>query len=940
MTLKMFARAGVALAALALPLAAVHAQEVKPAPVADLVKRVDIPYQRFTLPNGLRVIVHTDRKAPVVAVSVWYNIGSKFEPKGRTGFAHLFEHLMFNGSENAPGDFFEPLKQVGATDLNGTTNYDRTNYFETVPTAALEKALFLESDRMGYLLGAVTQEVLDEQRGVVQNEKRQGDNQPYGLRQYKQLEGLFPADHPYGHSVIGSLADLDAASLDDVKNWFRSHYGPNNAVLVLAGDVDLATAKALVTKYFGNIKAGPKTELPDAPIPTLPAPKSDVIHDRVGAALVTRQWVVPGLNDKDAAALQAGGSVLGGLSSARLNNALVRQEKLAIQVSAGVQSLAQLGIFQVIMVVRPGVDVDAASKRLDELVADFIKTGPTADEIQRTVTSAVSRRISGLESVGGFGGKAVALAQGELYSADPGYFKKQLTALAAQTPDSVRAAMQKWLTRPVYNLSILPGAREAASDTAAPQKPLVSPPALKPANSRAEADPAVGPVANLVFPKVERARLTNGIEVVYAQRTAVPVTRALLSFDAGAVADPADKLGLQRLALSMLTEGTKTRNSIALAEARERLGAVIGTGASADRTFLSVEAPSANAYGAFDLFADVVRHPAFAPEEVARLRTTQLAGIRQELTNPGGLAGRVLPRLIYGPSPYAKTGSQNGDAATVAKLTRDDLVAFHQAWIRPDKAKLFIVSDRPLAELLPLLDRELGDWAVSGVAGVKDLSAAPVQSAPKIVLIDRPDSPQSLITAGQLTPVKGSDDLLNYRTANDVLGGGFLSRINLDLRETKHWSYGAGGGFAQTEQLVTYRINAPVQADRTGDSIKSLQTDLKEFLGEKGISDAEFTRTINGATRELAGRFETADAVLNAMLDNDQYKRPDDYYATITQKYRAMTRDQLDAAARRAIDPDKFVWVVVGDAKVVRPQLDSIGLPVEVIAAASVPGAN
>ncbi|MBA3837407.1 MAG: peptidase M16, partial [Zymomonas sp.] len=406
------------------------------------------------------------------------------------------------------------------------------------------------------------------------------------------------------------------------------------------------------------------------------------------------------------------------------------------------------------------------------------------------------------------------------------------------------------------------------------------------------------------------------------------------------VADPADKLGLQRLALSMLTEGTKTRNSIALAEARERLGAVIGTGASADRTFLSVEAPSANAYGAFDLFADVVRHPAFAPEEVARLRTTQLAGIRQELTNPGGLAGRVLPRLIYGPSPYAKTGSQNGDAATVAKLTRDDLVAFHQAWIRPDKAKLFIVSDRPLAELLPLLDRELGDWAVSGVAGVKDLSTAPVQSAPKIVLIDRPDSPQSLITAGQLTPVKGSDDLLNYRTANDVLGGGFLSRINLDLRETKHWSYGAGGGFAQTEQLVTYRINAPVQADRTGDSIKSLQTDLKEFLGDKGISDAEFTRTINGATRELAGRFETADAVLNAMLDNDQYKRPDDYFATITQKYRAMTRDQLDAAARRAIDPDKFVWVVVGDAKVVRPQLDSIGLPVEVIAAASVPGAN
>ncbi|WP_066651988.1 MULTISPECIES: M16 family metallopeptidase [Sphingomonas] len=940
MTFKSIARTGVAFAALALPYAATQAQDAKPAPVASLIAKVDIPYQKFTLPNGLRVIVHTDRKAPVVAVSVWYNIGSKFEPKGRTGFAHLFEHLMFNGSENAPGDFFEPLKQVGATDLNGTTNYDRTNYFETVPTPALEKTLFLESDRMGYLLGAVTQEVLDEQRGVVQNEKRQGDNQPYGLRQYKQLEGLFPADHPYGHTVIGSLADLDAASLDDVKGWFRDHYGPNNAVLVLAGDIDLATAKRLVTKYFGKIKSGPTTKLPDAPIPTLAAPKSDVIHDRVGAALVTRQWVVPGLNDKDAAALQAGASVLGGLSSSRLSNALVRKEKLAIQVNAGVQSLAQVGIFQVIMVVRPGVDVDAASKRLDELVAEYIKAGPTTDELQRTVTSSVSRRIAGLESVGGFGGKAVALAQGELYSADPGYYKKQLADLAAQTPASVTTAMQKWLTRPVYNLSVLPGPREPGTDVAAAPKPLVSPPDLKPANSRPETNPDVGPVGNLVFPKVERAKLSNGIEVVYAQRTAVPITRALISFDAGAVANPADKLGVQQLTLSMLDEGTTTRDSIAIAEATERLGLSFGTGSSADRTYLSVQAPTANAAGAFDLFADIVRNPAFDPAEVARLRNAQLAGIQQELTNPGGLAGRVLPKLIYGPSPYAKTAGQGGDPAAVAKLTRDDLVAFQQAWIRPEKAKMFVVSDTPLAQLLPLLDREFGDWKGVGAPGTKDLSTAAVQSAPKIVLIDRPDSPQSLITAGQLTPLKGSDNLLDYQTANDVLGGDFLSRINMDLRETKHWSYGAGGGFGQTEQLVTYRINAPVQADRTGDAIKSLQTDLKDFLGGKGITPAEFTRTINGATRELAGNFETADAVLSAMLDNDQYKRPDDYYSTISQKYRAMTREQLDAAARKAIDPDKFVWVVVGDAKVVRPQLDSIGLPVEVVPAASVAGAK
>ncbi|MBX9796891.1 pitrilysin family protein [Sphingomonas sp.] len=936
--------ATVAVAGLAVPFAAAAqtapASIAKPAPVSELIKKIDIPYQRFTLPNGLRVLVHTDRKAPVVAVSVWYDVGSKHEPKGKTGFAHLFEHLMFNGSENAPGDFFEPLKQVGATDLNGTTSFDRTNYFETVPTPALEKALYLESDRMGYLLGAVTQAVLDEQRGVVQNEKRQGDNQPYGLLQYRIYGGLFPEGHPYSHTPIGSMADLDAASLDDVKTWFRSNYGPNNAVLVLAGDIDVATARPLVEKYFGGIAAGPKSQPPAIAIPTLDAPKAEVIKDRVAATLVTRLWAVPGLNDKESSALTAAAQVLGGLSSSRLQNALVRKEKLAVQVSTGVQALAQAGIFQVVMVVRPGVDAAVAGKRLDELIADFIRTGPTEDELQRTVTTAVSRRISGLESVGGFGGKAVALAEGELYSGDPAYYKKRLNDLAAQTPASVTAAMQKWLSRPVYAVSVVPGPRDATTDVAATPKPVAAPPEAKPMGTRPPA-PTVGAVANLVFPKVERARLSNGIEVIYAQRTAVPVTRALISFDAGVVADPDGKLGTQQLTLSMLDEGTTTRDSIAIAEARERLGVSFGEGTSADRTYLSVAAPSANVAGALDLFADVVRNPAFAEGEVARLRATQLAGIQQELTNPQGLAGRVLPRLIYGPaSPYAKTAAGSGDPAAVAKLTRDDLIAFQHAWLRPDKAKIFVVSDLPLAKLVPQLDRRFGSWVDAADAGVKAQGVAASPAAPKIVLIDRPDSPQSLITAGQLTPVKGSDDLLPIETANDVLGGDFLSRINLDLRETKHWSYGAGGRFAQNETYVTYRINAPVQADKTGESIAALRGDLADFLGPKGITADEFTRTINGATRELAGNFETAAAVLSAMLDNDQYRRPDNYYATLTAQYRAMTREGLDAAIRRALDATRFVWVVVGDAKVVRPQLDSLGLPVEVVPAASVAGAK
>ncbi len=932
---------GVSLAALATPVAvaAQTAPALKAAPVADLIKRVNIPYEQFTLPNGLRVIVHTDRKAPVVAVSVWYNIGSKFEPKGKTGFAHLFEHLMFNGSENAPGDFFEPLKQVGATDLNGTTSFDRTNYFETVPTPALEKTLFIESDRMGYLLGAVTQSVLDEQRGVVQNEKRQGDTRPYGLLQYEIFGGLFPADHPYGHTPIGSLKDLDAASLDDVKSWFRNNYGPNNAVLVLAGDIDLATAKRLTAKYFGAIARGPAVTLPAVSVPTLAAPKSVVLKDRVAATLVTRMWAVPGLNDKDAAGLTAAASVLGGLSSSRLNNVLVRQEKLAVQANSSVSLQSQAGIFQVIMVVRPGVDAAVASKRLDEVIAEFMAKGPTADELQRTVTTSVAGRIRGLESVGGFGGKAVALAQGALYSNDPAYYKKELAALAAQTPASVQAVARKWLSRPAYAISVEAGARPPSDDVAAAPKSAATKDV--PAAGTRGAQPAVGAIAELAFPAIERTRLSNGIELVFAQRSAVPVTRALISFDAGATADPADKLGTQQLTLSMLDEGTTTRDSIALAEARERLGVTFNDGTGADRTYLSVSTPSANATGAFDLFADIVRNPAFKPEEVARLRNAQLAGIQQELTSPDGLANRVLPALVYGPqSLYAKTAAGGGDPAAVAKLTPEDVRAFHQAWLRPEKAKIFVVSDLTLAQIKPMVEAKFGDWKGTGAAGVKDFSVKPVQAAARIILVDRPDSPQSLIVGGQLTPLDGKSDLLAVEVANEVLGGDFLSRINYDLRETKHWAYGAGGGFARSENAVAYRIRASVQADKTGDSIASLRTDVKEFLGDKGVSAAEFTRTINGATRELAGSFETAGAVLNAMLENDQFKRPDNYYATITQKYKALSASQLDAAARGALTAENWVWVVVGDAKIVRSQLDSLGLPVEVITPAAIVAAK
>lgn len=918
-------------------------QTAQPAPLSELSRAVTIPYQQFTLPNGLRVIVSTDHKAPVVAVSVWYNVGSKMEPAGKTGYAHLFEHLMFNGSENAPGDFFKPLQQIGATDVNGTTWFDRTNYFETVPTPALERALFLESDRMGHFLGALTEKNLKNQIGVVQNEKRQGDNQPFGLVEYAQLKALIPPTHPYGHSTIGSMADLDAASVDDVKNWFRQHYGPNNAVLVLAGDIDLPTAKRLVEKYFGDIPRGPQQGPIVAPVPTPAHRVDEVMHDRVATPRIYRTWVVPGLNDPDAVPLDIAATVLGGLSSSRLDNALVRGDRSAVRVSADLQQFAQLSFFEVQVDVAPGTDVAEEGRKLDRLIADYIAKGPTADEVLRAATRDVAARTSALESVGGFGGKAVTLAEGALYSNDPGFYKKQLAAYAAATPEQVRAAMQKWLTRPMHALVVEPGPRGAYEESKSVTGPATFTPSFyhKPGEApvtfapSAAVDrsqlPPVGPIPDLKFPTVQRAKLSNGIELVYAQRTATPITRIVVSFDAGNAADPAGKLGLQSLTLSLLDEGTTTRSSIQIAEEQERLGANIGAGTSTDRTSVSLFALSPNLKPSVVLLADILRNPAFAPAEVERLRNQQLVSIQNELTQPGGLAARTLPPILFGPEhPYGRPSSGTGTPEVVSKLSRADLVAFQHAWIRPDKATIFIVSDRPLAEVQNVLDAALGDWKGEGAPGTKTFTAAVPQAQPRIILVDRPDSPQSLIYGGEVTPLKGTDEMLPDIAANDVLGGNFLSRLNMDIRETKGWSYGVNGNFRRLLKGVPYIVSAPVQADRTGDSLAAMQADIRTFLTTEGITPEERERTIDGFVRELPGSFETGSDVLGGMQNNVLYGRPDDYYDTVASRYRALTVPEMDKAIRSALDPSKFVWVVVGDAKQVKPQLDRLGLPVEV----------
>jgi zinc protease len=903
----------------------------RPAPLSSLVRQVALPYTKFQLPNGLTVLVHEDHKAPVVAVSVWYNVGSKDEPKGETGFAHLYEHLMFYGSDNVRQPIMPFLEKIGATDWNGSTWFDRTNYFETVPKSELEKALFMESDRMGYLLPALDQKRLDLQRGVVQNEKRQRDNQPEGLVEYAELENLFPVGHPYHHTTIGSMTDLDRASLADVKRWFIDKYGPNNAVVALAGDITPAEARTLMQKYFGAIKRGPVNVPASASVPTLSGPRRIVMKDRIAATDVQFYWAVPGMLSPQSPALEIGASILGGLSSSRFDKILVRGEKIAVSASADVSSFHRVGMFEISATVKPGIDPALVEKRVKEVIADYLAHGPTADEVRRAATVAAAGEIRALEKTGETGGQAGTLASGQLYASDPQFYRKQLAAFAALTPATVQATMKRWLSRPVLEIIVEPGDRPPYQE-AAPVKQAST--ADIPVPSVKRTMPGDGPPETLVFPAIERTTLSNGLRVTYAQRKAAPLTHVVLSFNAGMAADSPGARGLQNMTMSLLDEGTATRTSQQIAEDKERLGANLASSSGVDRSTVSLSALTANLAPSLDLMTDIVEHPAFADGDIGRIRSQLLTSIAQARTTPNSMAARELPLLLYGPNhPYG--GTQLGSEAAVKGFTRAQIVGFKDRWLRPDNAELFVVSDLPLAELKPQLEAAFATWkAPAEPRGTKTFTAPQARpTAPRIVLIDRPGSPQSVIYGGELTPVDPRSEITPFDAGTTVLGGSEASRINQDLREQKSWSYGAFGIAQMMENAVPFIVVAPVQADRTGDSVAELVQQLKGITTTNGVTRPELQQAVATQVGALPGEFETGSAVLGAMMEMSMFHRPDNYYEQLPAKYRALNTAGVDQALRGAIDPNAFTFVVVGDAAKVRPQLDKLGIPVQVVEA-------
>ena len=878
--------------------------------LAQMAGKIDIPFQKFVLDNGLTLIVHEDHKAPIVAFNVWYHVGSKNEVAGRTGFAHLFEHLMFNGSENYNDDYFKPMQKVGATDLNGTTNEDRTNYFENVPVSALDLVLWMESDRMGHLKGAVSQAKLDEQRGVVQNELRQYYNEPFSVTEDLIIKGTYPPNHPYSWSVGGSIEDLANAKLEDVHKWFSTYYGPNNAVVAIAGDIDAQAVLEKVKKYFGDIPASPPVARHSAWVAKRTGSHRQSVQDRVSQARIYKVWNVPGWGTECSDKLDIVSSILADGKTSRLYKRLVYDDQLATSVRAYINPREIAGIFQIEADARPGVELAQVEKAIDEELARFLKDGPTAAEVERVKVQYAARFVKGVERIGGFGGKSDILASSMIYGGSPDAYKTTLKHIDEATPESLKESANHWLADGVYVLEVTPYPAYAAAKEGADRK----------------TQPVAGATPEAKFPAVQKATLANGLKIVLAERHSIPVVNFLLIVDAGYAADKGGLPGTSSLAMSMLDEGTAKRTSLEISEELARLGAELRTGSGLDTSDVALSTLKDKLDPALDVYADVILNPSFPESDFQRLQKNQIAQIAQEKDSPITMALRVLPKFVYGDGhAYAAPFTGTGTEASVAKLTREDLIKFHKTWFKPGNGTLVIVGDTTLAEIRPKIEKLFQGWP-AGTVPAKDVKPVALRAKPVVYIMDKPQAPQSVVICGHPATPSADPDAIAIETMNDILGGDFVSRINMNIREDKHWSYGAMSLLFPAKGQRLFLAYAPVQSDKTKETIVEIGKEFEGILGQKPITNDEFQNAKASKVLGLPGRWETMAAVEASISEMVTYGLAEDFYQRYSGRVQKLAIDDLAKAAKKAVRPEALVWVVVGDRAQIEPKIRELGI--------------
>ena len=884
-----------------------------------------IKYEEYKLKNGLRVILHQDRSTPIVGVNVWYHVGSKNEVPGRTGFAHLFEHMMFQGSKNYNDDYFFPLQEVGAN-LNGTTNSDRTNYYEIVPSNFLELALFMEADRMGGLLEAMTQEKLDNQRDVVKNERRQRvDNQPYGTVGEKIGAIMYPKTHPYNWSVIGSLDDLTAASMDDVKAFFRQYYVPNNASLVIAGDFDPKQAKAWVEKYFGPIAKGTDITRPNPAMPKLEKETRVSFEDAVPLQRLYMVWHSVPQGHKDDAALDLLGSILSGGRGSRLQSNLIYDKQLAQDINAGNGSREVAGQFQVTSTARPGKTLEEIEKEINAEIERIKQTPPTADEISRALNRIEASSIFGLQTVQG---KADALNRNATFFGKPDMFQQQLDEYRRVTAADIQRVANTYLTNNRLIMTVVPRKGAAPRRAAAENDEANAPTSTGSANKKkTEPDtsklPKPGPNPKFTLPAIGKQKLSNGLEVWVVHQAELPIVSMNMVFKSGGTFEPSEKFGVASMTANLLTNGTKARSALDISNQLQEIGATVNAGSGWDSANVSMQSLTRNLDQALDIYADVIVNPSFPDKELENVRRRALVQFVQRKASPNAISGQVYDRILYGDNhPYGRQLS--GTETTIKGIMRDDLVSFYETHYRPNNAVLIVVGDVDDKTLMPKLEKAFANWKPGEVPAGKLPDVRPLPKT-AIYLVDRPNAAQSVVSIGHVGVDRSNPDFFPLQVMNSILGGQFTSRINLNLREDKGYTYGARSAFSMRRGAGPFSATADVQTAVTKEAVAEFMKELKGVRGENPVTQKELEYSKQSLIRRYPSGFETVGQISGQLSNLVTFGLPDSYFNDYIAKINAVTLEDVNRVAKKYLAPDKMAIVVVGDRKVIEPGLKQLG---------------
>jgi len=888
-----------------------------------------IPYEKYHLANGLEVILSQDRTLPLVAVDIWYHVGAANEEPGRTGFAHLFEHMMFTGSKHIARGMAEKLLEgVGGTDSNATTSFDRTNYFDTVPSNQLELALWTHADRMGFLLDSLDQTALSNQQDVVRNERRQSfENRPYGIVDEAVFHALFPPGHPYRPAIIGSHLDIQAAGLADVRDFFKRYYRPNNATLTLVGDFDSAAAKRLVQKYFGSFKRGPEVPKPAVVTPALTSEKRLTVTDRIELERLDLAWLTAPKFKPGDAELTIAGYILAGGKSSRLYKKLVYDLQVAQEVSATQDAYGLTSIFGIEAVARSGHTAAELQPLIDAELDRLAAEAPAAVEVERARNQIERGLYQSLQKVGGSNGRADLLNTYNHYTGDPGYLPKDIERYGRVTPADVQRVVREYLRKDARVVVLaVRGDKKLDPDPPAPKVASNGGTEAINADQRwRNAVPKAGPARVPALPVPQSFALANGLRVLYLQRPNLPIISAQLVVDAGLAAGDPSLPGVSAFTAAMLEEGTTSRSSQQLSDELDRLGAAYAAQTGRDVTSLEVDALARNFPDALALLADMAQHPAFPADEIERQRKARLSTIAESREHGTALADAAFARALYGPAhPYGT--SAIGTEASVTRIREADLRSLWQRNFRPDNAALIMVGALDVPNLKALVERQWGEWRPVGAAAAASAAPAkPVTSAARVIIVDMPDAPQTVLRIGRIGTVRTTPDFAALQVLNEAFGGAFTSRLSLDLREEKGYTYGVGSRFSYGRMPAPFSIRTSVRSDVSAPAVKEVFSELKRVTASP-LAAEELKRARGSLTQSLPGLFETNEATAGSFSDLFVYGLPLDYYRKLPVQFNAVKAPTVDALARRYFDSASMVVIAVGDRKNLESTLQPLGL--------------